>query len=162
MNLWLSTIRFMNFCSMKHTRLTLWISIMVTISLLWQLLVASRYKNYTDKYAAMSSSLPKLRSILSNFQEEVEDDEEEEDNEESDDNEDEDEESEDDEEDSEEEGDIEAEQKVEGDGDGEGEEDENNEIVLCADNENNGGVEGLHEITRKEGKLKQVKKQNRK
>ncbi|CAD6217980.1 unnamed protein product [Miscanthus lutarioriparius] len=149
--------------NMKHTRLTLWISIMVTISLLWQLLVASRYKNYTDKYAAMSSSLSKLRSILSNFQEEVEVDEEEEDNEESDDNEDEDnEESEDDEEDSEEEGDIEAEQKVEGDGDGEGEEDENNEIVLCADNENNGGVEGLHEITRKEGKLKQVKKQNRK
>jgi len=115
-------------------------------------------QNYTDKYAALSSSLPKLRSILSNFQEEVEDDEEEEDNEESeDDEEDEDnEESEYDEEDSEEEGDIGAEQKVEGDGDGEveeeGEEDENNEIVLCADNENNGEVEGSHEITEEGGK----------
>jgi len=88
-------------------------------------------QNCTDKYAAEFSSLPKLRSILSNFQlGDVED--EDEDDEESD---------EDDEEDSEEEGDMEAGQKVEGDGDGEveeeGEEDENNEIVLCADNENN-------------------------
>jgi hypothetical protein len=29
-------------------------------------------QNYTDKYAALSKSLPKLRSILSSFQEEVE------------------------------------------------------------------------------------------
>ncbi|WVZ49335.1 LOW QUALITY PROTEIN: hypothetical protein U9M48_000703 [Paspalum notatum var. saurae] len=33
-------------------------------------------QNYTDKYAALANSLPKLRSILSNFQEELEDDEE--------------------------------------------------------------------------------------
>lgn len=110
-------------------------------------------QNYTDKYAALSSSLPKLRSILSNFQEEVEDDEEDEDNDESEyDEEDGDnEESEDDNEDSEEEGDMEAGQKVEeGDGDGEAEreEDENNEIVQCADdNENNEEVEGSHEVT---------------
>lgn len=112
-------------------------------------------QNYTDKYAALSSSLPKLRSILSNFQEEVEDDEEDEDNEESeDDEEDEDsEESEDDEEDSEKEGDMEAGHKVEGDGDGEVEveEDENTEIVLCGDNENNGEVEGSFEITEEGG-----------
>jgi len=109
-------------------------------------------QNYTDKYAALSRSLPKLRSILSNFQ--LEDVEGDEDNVESEYYE----ESEDGEEDSKEEGDMEAEPKVEGDGDGEieveeeGEEDENNEIVLCANNENNEVVEGSYEITEEEGK----------
>jgi len=70
-------------------------------------------QNYTDKYAALSRSLPKLRSILSNFQ--LEDVEGDEDNVESEYYE----ESEDGEEDSKEEGDMEAEPKVEGDGDGE-------------------------------------------
>ena len=92
-------------------------------------------QNYTDKYAA-----------LSNFQ--MEDVEGDEDNVES----------EYDKEDSEEEGDMEAEPKVEGDGDGEieveeeGEEDENNEIVLCVDNENNEVVEGSYKITEEGGK----------
>ncbi|CAL4980812.1 unnamed protein product [Urochloa decumbens] len=104
-------------------------------------------QNYTDKYAALANSLPKLRSILSNFQEEVEDDEEDEDSEEDeDDEEDEDSEEDEDEEDLEGEGDIEGEENVEDDVDeeegGEGEEDESKENVAHVDNENDEEDEG--------------------
>ncbi|KAJ1277147.1 hypothetical protein BS78_05G272300 [Paspalum vaginatum] len=91
-------------------------------------------QNYTDKYAALANSLPKLRSILSNFQEEVEDNDD--DCGDSEDYEDEDSE----EEESEEGDDIEGEENVEGDGDEESEieieEYENKDNVLYAENEN--------------------------
>ncbi|KAJ1277128.1 hypothetical protein BS78_05G270700 [Paspalum vaginatum] len=125
-------------------------------------------QNYTDKYAALANSLPKLRSILSNFQEEVEGDEEEQkeddDEEESEDDEEYEEDENSEQEGSEEEGGgIEREQKVDGDG---GEEDEtkreeteNKDYVSCVENENgedleNDGIidEGVKDETGEEAK----------
>ncbi|CAO2151602.1 unnamed protein product [Urochloa humidicola] len=92
-------------------------------------------QNYTDKYAALDTPLPKLRSILSDFQEEVEDGEEDEDCEEDEYYED---------EDLEEEGDTEGEQNIEDDGDeekdgqeAEVEDDGPKENVPYVDNEDN-------------------------
>ncbi|KAJ1277092.1 hypothetical protein BS78_05G267700 [Paspalum vaginatum] len=114
-------------------------------------------QNYTDKFAALANSLPKLRSILSNFQEEFEVEEvEEESKYEEDEN--------SEQVDSKEEGGgIGGHQKVEGDGDeedeAEREQTENKDNVSYVENENGEDVEndriieeGVQDQTSEEGK----------